>query len=258
MSRQTLIREQMNTVVSEVHMDVALADLQNAYANVYASLGIDPVDASMSSSDPVDVLADKLRKLWAQRDDALASAREACVAPRQASRCARGRRVAAVAALALAAGSRRAAGCALAQRRSAVPSANASRAACCAPRSEAVLSSTLSERITAMPYREGDRFAKGAALVSFDCGRLAADLRAARAGEAAEARNAGVQAELLGMGATGKADADIAGAQAEGTRRAGADDPGTHERAAAWSRPSPAAWSRRWRARTRRRRPTRS
>ncbi|MDM0114963.1 efflux RND transporter periplasmic adaptor subunit [Variovorax sp. J22R133] len=76
---------------------------------------------------------------------------------------------------------------------------------------EAVLSSTVSERITAMPFREGDRFPKGAALVTFDCGRFAADLRAARAGEAAEARNASVQTELLGMGATGKAEADIAG-----------------------------------------------
>jgi len=74
LSRQTLIREQMNTVVSEVRLDVALADLQNAYANVYASIGIDPIDSSMSSSDPVNVLSDKLRKLWAQRDDALASA----------------------------------------------------------------------------------------------------------------------------------------------------------------------------------------
>ncbi|MEJ8847258.1 efflux RND transporter periplasmic adaptor subunit [Variovorax rhizosphaerae] len=75
---------------------------------------------------------------------------------------------------------------------------------------EAVLSSTLSEVILNMPYREGDRFPKGAALVTFDCSRLAADLRAARAGEAAEARNATVQAELLTMGATGRADADIA------------------------------------------------
>jgi len=75
---------------------------------------------------------------------------------------------------------------------------------------EAVLSSTLSEVIVSMPYREGDRFPKGAALVSFDCSRLAADLRAARAGEAAEARNATVQKELLSMGATGRADADIA------------------------------------------------
>ncbi|MEJ8855827.1 efflux RND transporter periplasmic adaptor subunit [Variovorax robiniae] len=75
---------------------------------------------------------------------------------------------------------------------------------------EATLSSTVSEVIVSMPYREGDRFPKGAALVTFDCNRLAADLRAARAGEAAEARNATVQKELLSMGATGRADADIA------------------------------------------------
>ncbi|MEJ8855826.1 TolC family protein [Variovorax robiniae] len=73
LSRQTLIREQMNTVVSEVRLDVALADLQNAYANIYASIGIDPIDNSMSSSDSVEVLSNKLRTLWAQRDDALAA-----------------------------------------------------------------------------------------------------------------------------------------------------------------------------------------
>ncbi|MEJ8847259.1 TolC family protein [Variovorax rhizosphaerae] len=73
LSRQTLIREQMNTVVSEVRLDVALADLQNAYANIYASIGIDPIDVSMSSSDSVEVLSNKLRTLWAQRDDALAA-----------------------------------------------------------------------------------------------------------------------------------------------------------------------------------------
>lgn len=73
-SQQTLIREQMNTVVAEVRLDMSLADLQNAYANVYAALGIDPVDTSMSTDDSVDVLSGKLRKLWASRGDALASA----------------------------------------------------------------------------------------------------------------------------------------------------------------------------------------
>ena len=74
LSRQTLIREQMNTVVSEVRLDVALADLQNAYANVYASHRHRPgraeheQRATRSTSWP-----DKLRNLWAQRDDSLAS-----------------------------------------------------------------------------------------------------------------------------------------------------------------------------------------
>ena len=75
---------------------------------------------------------------------------------------------------------------------------------------EAVLSSSVSERIVSMPFREGAHFKKGDALVTFDCGRLAAQLRAARAGASVEARNAQVQRELLAMDATGRADADIA------------------------------------------------
>jgi len=76
---------------------------------------------------------------------------------------------------------------------------------------EAVLSSSVSERITSMPFKEGDRFPKGATLVSFDCARLGAELNAARAGQKAEARNAEVQNALLGMEATGRAEAEIAG-----------------------------------------------
>ena len=64
----------MNTLVSQVRYDMALADLQNAYANVYASLGIDPVEEGMSSAEPVAQLAGKLRGMWAKRHDAVASA----------------------------------------------------------------------------------------------------------------------------------------------------------------------------------------
>jgi RND family efflux transporter MFP subunit len=72
------------------------------------------------------------------------------------------------------------------------------------------LSSSVSERILQMPFREGEAFKKGDVLVSFDCRRLAAELRAARAAAAVEARNSQVQEELLAMDATGRADADIA------------------------------------------------
>lgn len=75
---------------------------------------------------------------------------------------------------------------------------------------EAVLASPVSERIVQMPFREGDSFKRGDTLVSFDCSQLAAELRAARAGAEVESRNAVVQAELLSMDATGRADADIA------------------------------------------------
>ena len=40
--------------------------------SVYASMGIDPIDTTMSTGDPVNVLAEKLQRLWAQRDGALA------------------------------------------------------------------------------------------------------------------------------------------------------------------------------------------
>ncbi|WP_132257152.1 TolC family protein [Methylobacterium segetis] len=40
-SEQTLIREEMNTLVAEVKYDLAHAAVQNARANVYASLGLD-------------------------------------------------------------------------------------------------------------------------------------------------------------------------------------------------------------------------
>lgn len=77
-------------------------------------------------------------------------------------------------------------------------------------RHEAVLAAAISERIERMPFREGDAFRKGQTLVAFDCNRLHAELRAADAGQAAEARNAEVQDELLAMQATGRADAEIA------------------------------------------------
>ncbi|WP_077034513.1 efflux RND transporter periplasmic adaptor subunit [Pelomonas sp. KK5] len=83
---------------------------------------------------------------------------------------------------------------------------------------EAVLASPLGERITSIPFREGARFGKGATLVAFDCARMSAELAAARAGHAAEARNAQMQTELLGLGAAGKGEADIAVAHANEKR----------------------------------------
>jgi RND family efflux transporter MFP subunit len=92
---------------------------------------------------------------------------------------------------------------------------------------EAVMSSAISARVVSMPYREGDRFAKGAALVGFDCGTQQAELQAALAGQAAEARQVQMQTELLRVQATGKVDLDLAiehererGARAQAIRQA--------------------------------------
>lgn len=50
-TEQSLIREQMNMMVAEVKFDIAFAEVENAYASIFAALGIDPlpIDTEMGS-----------------------------------------------------------------------------------------------------------------------------------------------------------------------------------------------------------------
>ena len=50
-TEQSLIREEMNMMVAEIKYDIAYSDVENAYAGIFASLGIDPfpIDADTSS-----------------------------------------------------------------------------------------------------------------------------------------------------------------------------------------------------------------
>ncbi len=66
-SEQTLIREEMNALVARAKYDIAYAGLQNAYANIYASMGIDPYPGDISSSQSVKSLAASLRSTWVER-----------------------------------------------------------------------------------------------------------------------------------------------------------------------------------------------
>lgn len=74
-SEQTLIREEMNTLASRVASDIAYADLQNAFANIYASIGIDPFVDELRSDIGVDGLAEMLRDVWIERGDRSGSLR---------------------------------------------------------------------------------------------------------------------------------------------------------------------------------------
>ena len=75
-SEQTLIREEMNTLVAEVKRDIAHASLQNAFANFYASLGIDPYASDLPLDQSVQALAGALRGIWLERGDYNAGRRE--------------------------------------------------------------------------------------------------------------------------------------------------------------------------------------
>lgn len=68
-SEETLIREEMNTLVAEVRFDVAYASLQNAFANVHSSMGLDPYAMQIDTEANVKQLASTLREVWFSRGD---------------------------------------------------------------------------------------------------------------------------------------------------------------------------------------------
>ena len=68
-SEQTLIREELNTLVAEVKRDIAFANMQNAFANVFVSVGLDPFDSEYPADARVQVLAQQLKALSFERGD---------------------------------------------------------------------------------------------------------------------------------------------------------------------------------------------
>ena len=68
-SEQTLIREELNTLVAEAKRDIAFANMQNAFANVFASVGLDPYDKEQPTDISVKELAEQLKSLSFERGD---------------------------------------------------------------------------------------------------------------------------------------------------------------------------------------------
>jgi outer membrane protein TolC len=60
-NEQSLIREQMNTLVAEVKYDIAFADIENAYAGLLGAIGIDPVPYDVDQ-DSLESLTESLKK----------------------------------------------------------------------------------------------------------------------------------------------------------------------------------------------------
>jgi Outer membrane efflux protein len=68
-SEQTLIREELNTLVAEVKRDIAFANMQNAFANVFVSVGLDPFDSEKPADGGVKEIAQQLKTLSFERGD---------------------------------------------------------------------------------------------------------------------------------------------------------------------------------------------
>lgn len=65
-SQMDLVQVEMKSILDEVRYDTAYADLQNAYANLYASMGIDNFDFDITEKDSVSSIAKKLQFYWTE------------------------------------------------------------------------------------------------------------------------------------------------------------------------------------------------
>ncbi len=72
-SEQTAIREEMNTLVARIKLDLAFVELQNAFANAHASMGLDPFETFATGEETIEELEALLRDRWRSLGDRHAS-----------------------------------------------------------------------------------------------------------------------------------------------------------------------------------------
>jgi outer membrane protein TolC len=66
-SRQTLVRERMNTIIADARLDALHAEMKEAAAHIYTSLGHDPYGADIRGDEDISVIAKSLERLWESR-----------------------------------------------------------------------------------------------------------------------------------------------------------------------------------------------
>jgi len=70
-SYQNFVREKMNSIVAQSRYDMARAEMQNSYANIYASLGIDTYGEIDAEESTVSKLAQHLQEQWLSISDVI-------------------------------------------------------------------------------------------------------------------------------------------------------------------------------------------
>lgn len=68
-SEREFVTENLNAILASLRYDATYAELQGAFANVYASVGLDAFDGAMTGNESVEALAASLRVLWRERGD---------------------------------------------------------------------------------------------------------------------------------------------------------------------------------------------
>jgi outer membrane protein TolC len=68
-SEQTLIREEMNSLIASAQFDIAYAELQNAFARIFTTIGVDPYGEDFDPSASVTTVTASLKQTWNARGD---------------------------------------------------------------------------------------------------------------------------------------------------------------------------------------------
>lgn len=68
-SQREYVRENLKAILASLRYDATYAEMQGAFANVYAAVGLNAYDGTMTGQESVDELAASLRKMWRERGD---------------------------------------------------------------------------------------------------------------------------------------------------------------------------------------------
>lgn len=68
-SQRELVSENLKAILASLRYDATYAQMQGAFANVYAAVGLDAYDGKLTGHESVEALAESLRKLWRARGD---------------------------------------------------------------------------------------------------------------------------------------------------------------------------------------------
>jgi len=70
-SYQNFVREKMNSIVAEARYDIARAEMQNSFANIFSSIGVDTFGNINAEESTVTELAEHLQEHWVRLENAL-------------------------------------------------------------------------------------------------------------------------------------------------------------------------------------------
>lgn len=68
-SQRDYVRENLRAILASLQFDATYAEMQGAFANVYAAVGLNAYDGSLTGSESVEEIAQALRQLWRERGE---------------------------------------------------------------------------------------------------------------------------------------------------------------------------------------------